>query len=193
MNYDEINHSCQVCSDDKNGIVGESIDIVLKDVCESEIKAEITVKEFESVRIWGQVKDSCGCPMPRTLLKLLRCDCENFSGIAHTISDCQGFYQFDLCKKTEGGKYRIIAGRVSECGEMCERKTLAHPLFVQHGKQVCDMRVCKSTDYTCLSGENCEWGENGYVEDYHCQCKKCLLCKTCTYYDEETEKCCFSR
>lgn len=84
--------------------------------CQSEIRADITVTEFSTVRVWGQVKNSCGQPVPGVLLKLVRMarDGEGrpgYRGIAHTVSDSGGFYQFDVCAKDTGACYRILASK----------------------------------------------------------------------------------
>lgn len=86
------------------------------DKCQSQIRADITVSEFSTVRVWGQVKNTRNEPVPGALLKLVRVDrnkhgeCE-YHGLAHTISDCDGFYQFDVCASTVGTCYRILANK----------------------------------------------------------------------------------
>ncbi|MEG2295357.1 MAG: hypothetical protein RSB96_01255 [Oscillospiraceae bacterium] len=96
-------------------IDGNSIDIILNG-CDSEIKADIHVREFQSIRLWGQIKGCNGKPVPYALLKLVRVikkpcgDCE-YQGVSHSISDCQGFYQFDLCAKDKNAKYKILVSK----------------------------------------------------------------------------------
>lgn len=86
-------------------VVGNSVDINLRDrvICNSaEIRADISVDEFNGKRVWGQVKNCRGEGVANSIAKLVKVVCnqygqEEFIGIAHTITDCQGFYQFDIC------------------------------------------------------------------------------------------------
>lgn len=84
------------------------------DPCQAEVHADISVTEFSTVRIWGQVKNRCGEPVSGVLLKLVQVEerrdgsCQ-YHGLAHTISDCEGFYQFDVCAKNVHARYRVLA------------------------------------------------------------------------------------
>jgi hypothetical protein len=86
---------------------------VKKDECE--VRKDMMIKKRECVRIWGQVKDYRGCPVEGALVKLVKQVRKGpkcwLVGIGHTLTDCKGFYQFDLCRKEEGCTYRIIAGK----------------------------------------------------------------------------------
>lgn len=109
-----INNMCDKACD-LTMIDGNSIDIILNG-CDSEIKADIYVREFESVRLWGQIKGCNGKPVPYALLKLVKvikkpCGTCEYHGISHSISDCQGFYQFDLCAKEKNAKYKILVSK----------------------------------------------------------------------------------
>ncbi len=108
-------------------INGNSIDISPQG-CESEIKADVMVSEFNSVRLWGQIINCHGEPVSYALLKLVKVvtDCHGkcvYQGIAHTLSDCHGFYQFDLCVDDPCVKYKVLVNksatgpkRVVKCG-----------------------------------------------------------------------------
>ncbi|MEG1002141.1 MAG: hypothetical protein RSF37_01990 [Clostridium sp.] len=99
-----------------NGVLGNSIDIHV-DRCDNsaEIRADIKVDEFNSKRIWGQVLNCNGEPVPNSLVKLVRVVCQGnrkyYEGIAHTITDCEGFYQFDVCENLENECYKIIINK----------------------------------------------------------------------------------
>ncbi len=84
---------------------------------ECEVRKDVMIKKAECVRIWGQVKDCWGCPVEGALVKLVKEVYKGrkswFVGIAHTLTDCHGFYQFDLCRKEAKCNYRIIAGKAS--------------------------------------------------------------------------------
>lgn len=96
-------------------ICGNSIDLDVN-YTDCEIHADIVVKKIHpTVRIWGQIKDCKGRPCGNCLLKLVRiiekCDKIEYVGVAHTISDCEGFYQFDVRKYCHLSKYKIIVSK----------------------------------------------------------------------------------
>ncbi len=100
---------------DLSMINGNSIDIALQG-CDSEIKADIVVSEFNSVRLWGQILNCDGEAVSNALLKLVKIviDCNGkclYQGIAHTVSDCNGFYQFDLCADDPCAKYKVLVNK----------------------------------------------------------------------------------
>lgn len=100
-------------SNNTKNVFGNSIDFTISnDIINnfSEIKADIPVTTYESIRVWGQVVDHNGTPVPYALLKLIKCiDC-SYTGVAHTTADCQGYYQFDLCPE-RCAHYKILASK----------------------------------------------------------------------------------
>lgn len=88
---------------------------VKKDDCE--IRADVKVKSKKCVRIWGRVKDCYGKPVEEALVKLVKRvkkgDRWYFEGIAHTITDCEGFYQFDICDDDCKTSFRIIVSKAA--------------------------------------------------------------------------------
>lgn len=96
-------------------ICGNNIDIdVTSQDCE--IHADVLVKKLPpSVRLWGQIKDCQGKPMSNCLLKLVKvvekCEKMEYYGVAHTISDCDGFYQFEVPKHHYPCRYKIIVNK----------------------------------------------------------------------------------
>ncbi|MEG0013677.1 MAG: hypothetical protein RR324_02360 [Cellulosilyticaceae bacterium] len=96
-------------------VIGNSMDIDIDPYhCHSEIRIDVTVSEFTSVRLWGQILNCNGMPVPNALVKLVKisgdsCD-KNYKGIAHTTSDCEGFYQFDIYSD-EHAWYKILVGK----------------------------------------------------------------------------------
>ncbi len=98
-------------------ISGNSVDIAPQG-CDSEIKADIVVDEYSSVRLWGQILSCGGEPIADALIKLVRVvyDCHGrcvYQGISHTVSDCQGFYQFDLCVDEPDAKYKVLVNKTA--------------------------------------------------------------------------------
>lgn len=97
-------------------IVGNSLDVDIDD-CNSEIRADVVVKKTSpSVRLWGQIKDCDGYPISNALIKLVKViichGSYKYEGIAHTVSDCNGFYQFDLCSSDcRDNTYKVIVGK----------------------------------------------------------------------------------
>lgn len=103
--------------ENNNGVLGNSIDINMNSFCNAaEIKADIKVEEHCSKRIWGQVVNCYGEPISNVLVKLLKvenkCGYQKYVGVAHTVSDCEGFYQFDVCKNEYHECYKIIVNKV---------------------------------------------------------------------------------
>lgn len=103
-----------------DSVKGNAMDIELKKN-DCEIRADIVVEREKCVRLWGQVKDCDGNPVKDALVKLLkpvyRYGKIEYVGVAHTITDCLGFYQFDLCPEDEKTKFRVIVGKASKGNE----------------------------------------------------------------------------
>lgn len=100
-------------NDNLQNILGNSIDINLNQNLTknySEIRADIPVTQYQSIRIWGQVKDANSNPIPYSLLKLVKYSNGVYYGVSHTTADHQGFYQFDLFID-DGYEYKIIASK----------------------------------------------------------------------------------
>ena len=115
------NYNCNGKRHENHIISGNSIDInrVANDI--AEIRADVLLdaslcnKDVNVVRLWGQVKDCNENPIPNALLKLIKVICthygEEYQGIAHTTSDCCGFYQFDLCYKDGDEVYKVLVNK----------------------------------------------------------------------------------
>lgn len=100
-------------------INGNSVDVNIN-YCDSEIRADIMVSEFNSIRLWGRVINKDGDPVKDALVKLLKIErlpnCQyKFVGVAHTISDCEGFYQFEIspCANEDSSSYRILVNKAA--------------------------------------------------------------------------------
>ncbi|MGL4772754.1 MAG: hypothetical protein ACRC2K_04225 [Clostridium sp.] len=98
--------------DDNVYMLGNNVNF---SVCEndSEIKADIVVGFRKSVRVWGQVVDCEGYLVPNAYVKLLKNTPNGLVGVAHTMSDCQGFYQFDICSCKNENDYTIVVGKAA--------------------------------------------------------------------------------
>jgi hypothetical protein len=97
-------------------LIGNVVDIeVKKDDCE--VRADIVVAKKHCVRIWGQVLDCEGNPVQDALIKLARRECagekSKLVGVAHAVSDCKGFYQFEVCGEDIKQSFRIIVGKAA--------------------------------------------------------------------------------
>ncbi|MDD5018754.1 MAG: hypothetical protein PHO15_11740 [Eubacteriales bacterium] len=111
-----IDEKCECEKDECEFVRGNTVVIeAKKDDCE--IHADVLVKKERCVRVWGQVKDCDGMPVEGALVKLVREVCESgktmLIGVAHTVTDCLGFYQFDICTRKKKGIYRIIVGKAA--------------------------------------------------------------------------------
>lgn len=115
------------CNCDGNlTVIGGSIEITSSDLKEfesggyGEMRADITLNGHRAVRLWGRIRikdeDSSKSPVPFALLKLVKVCNGKSIGIAHTVADCNGYYQFDVCPE-EGCKYKILASKPNTGGE----------------------------------------------------------------------------
>ncbi|MFI3174034.1 MAG: hypothetical protein R3Y53_02385 [Bacillota bacterium] len=107
-----------------NGVFGNSIDINVNPCNDAvEIRADVQVKELSTTtkRLWGQIVNSEGYPVADTLIKLVKVVRSAYEmeyiGIAHTITDCEGFYQFEICADEESN-YKIIVNKAVVGDEM---------------------------------------------------------------------------
>lgn len=108
--------------------------------CDCEVRADIKVETKNCVRIWGQVTDCYGKPVKDALVKLIKPyfskGCIEYTGVAHTVTDCLGFYQFDICQcDDEKAKYRVL---VSKPAFGKERVLPADSICEPCEKQKCD-------------------------------------------------------
>lgn len=121
-------------------INGNSVDIKpIKG--DSEIKADIVVSEFNSIRLWGQILNCNGEPVPNALIKLIRIENKDknglvYQGIAHTVSDCQGFYQFDIDGNCPKEHFKILVGKSATGTERVIKPTMG------------DCESCNGNDYS---------------------------------------------
>lgn len=97
-------------------VKGNAIELQLqKDDCE--VRADVVVAKTSGVRIWGQIRDCDGYPIENALIKLVKithyCGKVGVQGIAHTMTDCTGFYQFDINCCEVGAKYRVLVHKAA--------------------------------------------------------------------------------
>lgn len=123
---DNDNETINCKKKDCEHIEGNIVEIdVKKDDCE--IKADIEVDRKKTVRLWGQVKDCRGIPVNCALVKLVKkinvCGKPHLKGLAHTVTDCKGFYQFDICTPVHQEKFFIIVGKPA----IGEERTINNP------------------------------------------------------------------
>ena len=120
MSKNMYQNSCKCnCSSGLSIASGNSLDVDVN-YCESEIRADIVVSEFNSVRLWGRIVNCEGKPVVNALIKLVKVVCEGchvyYQGVAHTISDCDGFYQFELCSCDEDDEtpcYKVLVSKAA--------------------------------------------------------------------------------
>ena len=101
-------------------ITGNNIDMELcKDDCE--VRADIVVSRSNTVRVWGQVKDCNNNPIANALVKLVKPvlinGCIEHDGVAHTLTDCAGFYQFDVETPKNNVRYKVLVGKATDGAE----------------------------------------------------------------------------
>jgi hypothetical protein len=95
---------CDVTKNDCDLIIGNvSKDIeITRDIDASDIRADLKVKKVRTIRLWGRVEDHNNKPVDNALVKLVRevkdsYDRKEYVGVADSITDCNGFYQFSIC------------------------------------------------------------------------------------------------
>lgn len=126
------NCECEFRKEYCETVRGNAMDVELKNN-DCEIRADIIVGREKCVRLWGQIKDCEGNPVKDALVKLLKPIYKygkiEYVGIAHTITDCLGFYQFDVCPCEENTKFRVIASKASKGNERVidSHSSLCHP------------------------------------------------------------------
>lgn len=103
------NHNC---TPDSSYVVGNSVKFCINE-SDSEIKADVTVDTRDTVRVWGQIIDCNSKPVPYAYVKLAKVCGNSLEGIAHTITDCLGYYQFDVCPAIDGCEFTLIVGKAS--------------------------------------------------------------------------------
>ena len=110
----DVNAECDISQQkvDKNATKG--VEVVVNP-CEKEVRADIKIKQFKKVKIWGQIKDQCGCFVAGatvTLSKIIKkCGCQDVVFIEQTISDKHGIYCFTICVDDCSERYRICANK----------------------------------------------------------------------------------
>lgn len=98
-----------------------------------EIRVDVKVKKRRTIRLWGQVKDCEGKPVKCALVKLVKevkHDCRTeFQGVAHSITDCLGFYQFDVCipENSVPVTFRVFVSKQASGKEIMIKKTECNP------------------------------------------------------------------
>ena len=113
-NYLSEENKCHHMEQHKT-IVGNSVNVNIKK-CDSDIRADVVVSEHKSIRLWGQVKNREGLAVGNALVKLLKIIYSGsrivYQSVASTISDSEGFYQFDLvCPLCEDSTYKVLVGK----------------------------------------------------------------------------------
>ncbi|AOR24010.1 hypothetical protein [Clostridium taeniosporum] len=98
-------------------LLGNSVNFSVNDN-DNEIKADMIVQPKKTVRIWGQIMDCNGNKIPCAYVKLLKVTPNGLIGVAHTLTDFEGFYQFDICACKNGNKYTVVVGKAATG---CER------------------------------------------------------------------------
>ncbi|MCQ1530737.1 hypothetical protein [Lutispora saccharofermentans] len=101
-------------------VKGNAIDVELRPN-DCEVRADIVVDRERCIRLWGQIKDCEGKPVKDALVKLLKPIWKygkiEYVGVAHTTTDCLGFYQFNICPDENNNKFRVIVSKAAKGNE----------------------------------------------------------------------------
>ena len=94
-------------------IQGNSTDLHISPK-DCEVRVDLKVNRKRGIRVWGQIKDCENIPVSGVLVKLLKvinyCGKQDFVGVSHTVTDCNGFYQFEL-NRCDDSDYKIIVSK----------------------------------------------------------------------------------
>jgi hypothetical protein len=142
---------------------GNSVDIDVNH-CDCEIRADVVVSEYQAVRLWGRIVNCEGKPVANALIKLIKieCDCkyEHYVGVAHTISDCEGFYQFELCNYDDRSSYKLLVSKATY-GSKKVVPIVFNECDSCESPNVCSTDSCKTqtsnfkhTEHKCHSSES---------------------------------------
>lgn len=139
-------HECEECGKNKKDdcfmLRGNSVDVSL-DRYDCEVRSDIVVSKERSIRLWGQIVDCEGRGVKNALIKLLQVEKKHdhkfqYHGIAHTVSDCEGFYQFDIpdCECDNDNHYKILVSKAATGKEKV--------LYARGNCDPCKENPCKS-------------------------------------------------
>ncbi|MGL4911884.1 MAG: hypothetical protein ACRC3Y_05555 [Romboutsia sp.] len=96
---------------------GNPVDVPLNNH-KNEIKVDLLLEEKQIYKVWGQVIDNNQEPINDAVITLLKPQYINgrfeYYPVATTMSDCEGFYQFEVRQLTNGLRYKVITGKTSD-------------------------------------------------------------------------------
>lgn len=79
-----------------------------------QLRADITIYDYKLLRLWGQILTTTGHPISHALVQLMKVLYQgatvNFTPIAHTTSDEEGYYQFDV-HADDTFSYKILVSK----------------------------------------------------------------------------------
>lgn len=99
---------------------GIPVEFSLKDRLKNkeEVKVDLMIEEKIICNVWGQVIDINQKPVDDALITLLKPKYSNgryeYIPVATTLSDFEGFYQFEVKPLKNGLKYKVIAGKTND-------------------------------------------------------------------------------
>ncbi|WP_373601364.1 hypothetical protein [Paraclostridium bifermentans] len=100
------------CSSECRVFNGNSVDIDVNSH-DCEIRADVVVSEYQAIRLWGRVLNCDGKPVANALIKLIKVDCNGYKGVAHAVSDCDGFYQFEIYNCDKAYNYKLLVSKAT--------------------------------------------------------------------------------
>lgn len=97
-----------------NYMQGQTKDLEIKEE-DVDIRLDFEVEKKTTSKLWGQVKDTDGRCVEGAFVMLLkpkyiRGNIE-YVPIATAVSDCMGFYQFEIDQIEKGCKYKVSVGK----------------------------------------------------------------------------------
>jgi hypothetical protein len=82
---------------------------------DSDVKVDILAQKHYGATIWGQIKDEYEKPIAEAFVKLIKpvyCNGKiEYISIAKCMSDCNGFYQFNVESTNDDSAYKVIVSK----------------------------------------------------------------------------------
>lgn len=107
--------NCTAHESNCNYIKGTTTDLEINNNNNSDIRLDFIIEKKYLSKLWGQVKDTDGKCVEDAFVILLKPKyikgIVEYFPIATTVSDCMGFYQFEIDSLEKGLKYRVSVGK----------------------------------------------------------------------------------
>lgn len=102
----------------------------------NEIRVDLQVKTLKSVKVWGQIIKEDNEPVNNALVKIVKelkddKGRKEYLGVADSITDCGGFYQFCICIDDANipSTFKVFVGMQALDHEIHVKKIINHSSY----------------------------------------------------------------